>query len=70
MILCFLNSENKSQVLGNPETLQEAHTLINEFLLKANYVARYVNTWVEIEDGIKRTYFDVGSHSEFFTLEE
>ena len=45
---------------------KEVHETINKFLDEHNYKSYYTRMWYE--DGM--TWFDVGSHSEFFACDE
>lgn len=41
--------------------------IITKFLKEHNYIAPYVREWTD-EDGVH--YYDVGSHTEFFSSKE
>lgn len=51
--------------LSEVTDLSAAYARISEFLEERNYKSYYTRMWTE-ESGI--TYFDVGSHSEFFIM--
>ena len=63
--LYFERSNRHLLPLGEVTDLSAAYTRINEFLEEQNYKSYYTRMWTE-ESGI--TYFDVGSHSEFFIM--
>ena len=63
MKVYFENSKGKRRVIGeNVNTEQEVMKIIQDFLNEHNYKSYYTRTWHE--DGW--TWFDVGSHTEFF----
>lgn len=63
MKVYFENSEGQRRVIGeNVSTMQEVMKIIQNFLNEHNYKSYYTRTWYE--DGW--TWFDVGSHTEFF----
>lgn len=66
MILYFENSRRKKSVVGYPQDKSQALHMIEKFCDERNYKIHYTRMWDE-PDG---THFDVGSHSEFFILEE
>lgn len=66
MRLIFRNSFEKERVIAHVKNREEALKEINNFLEGYNYKSYYYRVWSS-EDG--RTWFDVGSHSEFFILE-
>ena len=63
--LYFERSNRHLLPLGEVTDLSAAYALINEFIEKHNYKSYYTRMWTE-ESGV--TYFDVGSHSEFFIM--
>lgn len=63
--LYFERSNGHLLLLGEVTDLSAAFARINEFLEEHRYKKYYTRMWVE-KSGI--TYFDVGSHSEFFLM--
>lgn len=63
--LYFKRSNRHLLPLGEVTDLSAAFARISEFLEEHNYKSDYTHMWTE-ESGI--TYFDVGSHSEFFIM--
>ncbi len=62
-IVNFVDSSNNYRQIGQAETLEEALIIIKKFLDDHNYKSYYTRRWEK--DGV--TWFDVGSHTEFFT---
>lgn len=67
MKLYFQNSDGVEREIARPKDLAEVHSIITDFLKMARYKSYYTRQFKDIEN---RTVFDVGSHSEFFILEE
>ena len=67
MILYFEDSWGKRREIGQPQTEQEAHKIIKEFLDDHNFKSYYTRSWVN-ENNFNEIIYDVGSHSEFFIL--
>lgn len=67
MILYFENCFNERREIGRPQSTQDIHALIYDFLDDHNYRSYYTRMWVNDEG---ETYYDVGSHSEFFVMVE
>lgn len=65
MKLYFENSYGEKRIIGNPNSEQEAFKIINNFLKKHNFKSYYTRTW-NVNNFL---CIDVGSHSEFFYLE-
>lgn len=59
----FINSERESREIGQAENLDQVYEIIKKFIDDHNYVSYYTRRWV-IDDIM---WFDVGSHTEFFT---
>lgn len=59
----FINSQRQAREIGQAETLDQVYEIIKKFLDDHNYVSYYTRIWTV--DGV--TWFDVGSHTEFFT---
>jgi hypothetical protein len=67
MILYFENCFNERREIGRPESTEDIHKLIHAFLDDHNYKSYYTRMWVNDKG---ETYYDVGSHSEFFVMVE
>lgn len=59
----FINNQRQAREIGQAETLDQVYEIIKKFLDDHNYVSYYTRRWVI--DSV--TWFDVGSHTEFFT---
>ena len=59
----FINNQRQAREIGQAETLDQVHEIIKKFLDDHKYVSYYTRVWTV--DGV--TWFDVGSHTEFFT---
>ena len=66
MILYFENSRSVKRKIGQPKDLEEALHIINKFCDDRGFPIYYTRMWDE--DGVKN--IDVGSHTEFFILED
>ena len=66
MKLIFQNSRGKERVIAEPQDKKEAVKEINKFLDDHNFKSYYTRIWEE--NG--RLKYDVGSHTEFFFLED
>ena len=66
MKLLFSNSYGIERVIGEPNCLSETIKIINDFLEKHSFKSYY--TIMQFEGD--RLAFDVGSHTEFFYLDE
>ena len=60
--LWFRNSREQERVIAEADTFEEVSNAINDFLAAHNYKSYYIRMWEECD----RTWFDVGSWSEFF----
>ena len=67
MKLYFENSYGERRIIAEPETEQEASREIYKFCEDRNFKIYYTRIWKN-EEGLK--VFDVGSHTEFFYLDE
>lgn len=65
MKLYFENSRNIKREIGQPKDLEEALNIIDKFCDDRGFPIYYTRMWTK--DNI--TTFDVGSHTEFFILE-
>lgn len=63
----FSDRFERERELAVVETKEQANKVIMDFLDKYNYKSYYWRRWVEEDD---REWIDVGSHSEFFILED
>lgn len=61
----FQNSKGIEREIGTATNDDAAWKIISDFLKEKNYKKYYVRQWVEGN----RTFFDVGSHTEFFITE-
>ena len=66
MKLIFQSSNGNERVITNVDTWCAACSEINKFLDEHNFKSYYTRIWEE--NG--RLKYDVGSHTEFFFLEE
>ena len=67
MKVYFIDSHGNKRVINDSAaTSKEVHKTISDFLNKHNFKSSYVRSWYA--DGM--TWFDVGSHCEFFTCDE
>lgn len=64
--LMFQNSQGNRRQIAVCETMKEVMTEIRKFLDAHEYKSYYIRTWID-ED---KTWFDVGSWSEFFIWED
>ena len=66
--LYFRGSNGNQRVIAECNTLEQVNVAINRFIAKANenkkkpFVRYYTRMWVEDN----QTWFDVGSHTEYF----
>lgn len=67
MTLYFENSNGERRIIAAPKTEEDAMKEINKFCEDRNFKVYYIRTWMT-PDGLQK--FDVGSHSEFFYLEQ
>ena len=63
----FENSKGQSRTIGTVENEKSAFKVINNFLDDHNYKSYYQRTWKKDD---KTTVVDVGSHTEFFYIQE
>lgn len=66
MKLIFKNSKGKERVIAEPQTEEAAMEYIRQFCEERNFEIYYVRSWMSGD----RKKYDVGSHTEFFYLEE
>lgn len=67
MKLYFKNSEGEIRVVTEPKTKEEAMKEINKFCEDRNFKIYYTRSWRD-KEGLK--WYDVGSHTEFFILDD
>ena len=65
--ILFENSSGQLRIIGTVENEETASKVINDFLNEHNYKSYYSNCW-NTDD--KTTVVDVGSHTEFFYIQE
>lgn len=65
-MLYFENSKGERREIGKPKDCENAWELIHSFCEERKYQIYYTRMWDE--DNAKK--FDVGSHTEFFILED
>ena len=63
----FENSKGQKRTIGTVENEESAFKVINDFLDDHNYKSYYQRTWNKDD---KTTVVDVGSHTEFFYIQE
>ena len=66
LILYFKNSKGVRKEIGKTKNEKETFKLIHQFLDEHNFKSYYMRIWEK--DGCK--YVDVGSHTEFFIVED
>lgn len=67
MKLYFENSMGERRLIAEPTTEEEANKEIHKFCENRNFKIYYTRSWRD-DDGLK--VFDVGSHTEFFYLDD
>ena len=67
MKLYFENSRGKRRVIADPLSEENAYEIIHSFCEERNFKIYYTRSWRD-KDGLK--VFDVGSHTEFFYLDD
>ena len=67
MKLYFENSYGQRRIIAEPETEEIAIEFIHTFCEERNFRIYYTRTWRD-KEGLK--VFDVGSHTEFFYLDD
>lgn len=67
MVLYFENSQGEWRKIGEPASKQEAWKIVSRFCADRNFKIYYCRNWTTPEG---ETYYDVGSHTEFFILKE
>ena len=80
MKLYFENSNGERRIIAECKTENEVYNAINAFILTCNrnkpkdkqFKTHYIRSWTDTDENKKlRTWYDVGSWSEFFfTVEE
>lgn len=61
----FINSDKVERVIGEAESREECFGAIRSFLDERNFGSYYTRYW----NRNGRTIIDVGSHTEFFSIE-
>lgn len=67
MKLYFENSYGERRIIAEPKTEEEAMREIHKFCDDRKFKIYYTRSWQD-DDGLK--VFDVGSHTEFFYLDD
>ena len=67
MKLYFKNSQGKRRLIAQPQTEEGAFEVIRAFCEERNFKIYYIRTW-RTPEGLKE--YDVGSHTEFFYLDD
>lgn len=67
MKLYFKNSRGERRVIAEPKTEEGAFEFIRAFCEERKFEIYYIRTWRN-PDGLK--VYDVGSHTEFFYLDD
>ena len=67
MKLYFENSRGNRRIIGKPQTEDDAWKIIKEFCENRHFKIYYIRTWRD-NDGLK--VYDIGSHTEFFYLDD
>ena len=63
----FKNCKGQKRIIGTVKNEESAFKVINDFLDDHNYKSYYTRTWKKDD---KTTVIDVGSHTEFFYIQE
>lgn len=66
MKLIFKNSKGEERIIAEVKNEKEAFKEMDKFCEERNFTIYYVRSWMS---GNRKKY-DVGSHTEFFYLEE
>jgi hypothetical protein len=64
--LYFINSQGIPRLLGVNVDRSTSGDIMRKFLEAHNFKCYYNRTWDTDSNGRKGTWFDVGSHTEFF----
>ena len=67
MKLYFENSYGERRVIAEPATEEAALEIIHAFCEERNFKIYYTRSWRD-KEGLK--WYDVGSHTEFFILDD
>lgn len=67
MKLYFENSYGEIRIIAEPQTEEGAWETIHTFCEERNFRIHYVREWRD-SNGLK--WYDVGSHTEFFILDD
>ena len=67
MKLIFQNNKGEERVVAKVETDEEAYNEMKKFCDEHDFTIRYVRGWFSPEGD--RTFYDVGSHTEYFIVE-
>lgn len=61
----FRNSYDEDKIIGHASNYRAVSKIIQDFLKEKNFKSYYTRNWEEDD----KTWYDVGSHSEFFWIE-
>lgn len=61
----FRNSYDEDREIGCTDNYENVNNIIQDFLKEKNYKSYYIRIW----ESDNKTWFDVGSYSEFFWIE-
>lgn len=67
LYVMFEDSNGQLRIIDTVENEESAFKVINDFLDDHNYKSYYQRTWKKND---KTTVVDVGSHTEFFYIQE
>lgn len=70
MKVYFSNANKDERFLATCNDDNQVFEVIKEFCYERDYNIPYFRCWEKDVDGKKRTWYDVGSWSEFFFVEE
>ena len=69
MKVYFSDANGNERFLATCKTDKQVYKVINDFCDERYYKIPYIRSWTKETDGKVRTWFDVGSWSEFFFVE-
>lgn len=70
MKVYFCDCRDRLRLIADVSSENEAWNKIHDFCSDHNYKIPYIRSWQEERDGIQMTAYDVGSHTEFFYVEQ
>ena len=66
MNVYFRDSKHNKRIIGTANSKEDVYEIITEFLKEHNYKSYYTRVWYDDE----YTWFDVGSWTEYFLVDE